>query len=54
MLGSCCAHGWSNRREKNGDRAFSRFPRGKKEEQQELKEKNGFKHAREKIGQNSM
>ena len=31
---------------------FYRFPRGKKEEQQELR-KSGYKHEREKIGQNS-
>ena len=39
MPGSCCAYGCTNRREENGDRAFDRFPREKKEEQQELREK---------------
>ena len=52
MPGSCCAYGCTNRREENGDRAFYRFPRGKKEEQQKL-QKSGFKHVREKIGRNS-
>ena len=33
MPDSCCAYG-TNRREENGDRAFYRFPRGKKKEQQ--------------------
>ena len=32
MPDSCCAYGCTNRREDNGDRAFYRFPRGKKEE----------------------
>ena len=49
MPDSCCAYGCTNRREENGDRAFYRFPRGKKEEQQELREKSVFKHAREKL-----
>ena len=39
MPDSCCAYGCTNRREENGDRAFYRFPRGKKEEQQELRKK---------------
>ena len=46
MPDSCCAYGCTNRREENGDRAFYRFPRGKKEEQQELREKSGFKHTK--------
>ena len=51
MPDSCCAYGCTNRREENGDRAFYRFSRGKKGEKQELR-KSGFKHVREKIGQN--
>ena len=39
MPDSCCAYGCTNRKEENGDRAFYRFPRGKKEEQQELRKK---------------
>ena len=39
MPDSCCAYGCTNRREENGDRAFYRFPRGKREEQQELRKK---------------
>ena len=54
MLDSCFAYGFTNCREENGDTAFYRFASGKKEEQQEIREKSGFKHTREKIGQNSM
>ena len=54
MLDSCYAYGCTNRREEIGDRAFYRFASGKKEEQQEIREKSGFNHTREKIGQNSM
>ena len=36
MSDSCCAYGCTNRREENGDRSL---PRGKKEEQQELRKK---------------
>ena len=39
MPDCCCAYGCTNRREENGDRAFYRFPRGKKEERQELRKK---------------
>ena len=53
MSDSCCAYGCTNRREENGDRAFYRFPRGKKEEQQELRKKWVQACKREKIGQNS-
>ena len=51
MQDSCCAYGCTKRREGNGDRALCRFPRGKNEKQQELREKSGFKHAREKTDQ---
>ena len=54
MRDSCCAYKCTNCREQKEDRGFHRFPRGKNEEQQELRGKSGFKHAREKIGQNSL
>ena len=39
MPDSCCVYGCANHREENRDQAVYRFPRGKKEEQQELPKK---------------
>ena len=49
MPDSCWAYECTNRREENGDQPFYRFSHGKKEKQQELQERSGFKHARKKL-----
>ena len=51
MPDSCCAYGCTNRREENGNGPFTDSHVERKERNKNY-EKSGFKHVREKIGQN--